>query len=67
MKTFIDPNLLHRLQVGPLAPYLDAYLKRPKTYSARGLFADIGANADVRDRPIQQMARGPVIRLVSSG
>jgi site-specific recombinase XerD len=25
--TFIDPNLLHRLQVGPLAPYLDAYLK----------------------------------------
>jgi len=27
MKTFIDPNLLHRLRVGPLAPYLDAYLK----------------------------------------
>ena len=28
MKTFIDPNLLQRLRVGPLAPYLDAYLKR---------------------------------------
>jgi len=28
MKTFIDPNLLHRLQVGPLAPYLGAYLKQ---------------------------------------
>jgi len=27
MKTFIDPNLLRRLRVGPLAPYLDAYLK----------------------------------------
>jgi hypothetical protein len=27
MKTFIDPNLLLRLRVGPLAPYLDAYLK----------------------------------------
>jgi uncharacterized protein YndB with AHSA1/START domain len=27
MKTFIDPNLLQRLRVGPLAPYLDAYLK----------------------------------------
>jgi site-specific recombinase XerD len=27
MSTFIDPNLLHRLRVGPLAPYLDAYLK----------------------------------------
>ena len=27
MKPFIDPNLLHRLRVGPLAPYLDAYLK----------------------------------------
>jgi hypothetical protein len=28
MKTLIDPNLLQRLRVGPLAPYLDAYLKR---------------------------------------
>ena len=27
MKRFIDPNLLQRLRVGPLAPYLDAYLK----------------------------------------
>jgi hypothetical protein len=27
MKTFIDPNLLQRLRVGPLAAYLDAYLK----------------------------------------
>ena len=27
MKTFIDPNLLQRPRVGPLAPYLDAYLK----------------------------------------
>lgn len=27
MNTFIDPNLLQRLRVGPLAPYLDAYLK----------------------------------------
>ena len=27
MQTFIDPNLLRRLRVGPLAPYLDAYLK----------------------------------------
>jgi len=27
MKTFIDPNLLQRLRVGPLAPYLEAYLK----------------------------------------
>jgi hypothetical protein len=27
MKTFIDPNLLQRLRVGPLAPYLGAYLK----------------------------------------
>src|SRR5580704_14539035 len=28
MKTFIDPNLLQRLRVGPLAPYLDAYLNQ---------------------------------------
>lgn len=28
MQTFIDPNLLQRLRVGPLAPYLDAYLNR---------------------------------------
>jgi site-specific recombinase XerD len=28
MQTFIDPDLLGRLRVGPLAPYLDAYLKR---------------------------------------
>src|SRR5260370_33574327 len=28
MQTLIDPNLLQRLRVGPLAPYLDAYLKR---------------------------------------
>ncbi len=28
MQTFIDPDLLARLRVGPLAPYLDAYLKR---------------------------------------
>jgi site-specific recombinase XerD len=28
MQTFIDPDLLDRLRVGPLAPYLDAYLKR---------------------------------------
>jgi site-specific recombinase XerD len=28
MQTFVDPNLLHRLRVGPLAPYLDAYLKQ---------------------------------------
>src|SRR5260370_2478826 len=27
MKTLIDPNLLQRLRVGRLAPYLDAYLK----------------------------------------
>ena len=27
MQTFIDPNLLDRLRVGPLASYLDAYLK----------------------------------------
>jgi len=27
MKRFIDPNLLQRLRVGPLAPYFDAYLK----------------------------------------
>src|SRR5258707_12962369 len=27
MKTFIDPNLLQRLRVGPLAPYLDADVK----------------------------------------
>lgn len=27
MKTFIDPHLLQRLRVGPVAPYLDAYLK----------------------------------------
>ena len=27
MRTFINPNLLQRLRVGPLAPYLDAYLK----------------------------------------
>jgi hypothetical protein len=28
MQTFIDPDLLDRLRVGPLAFYLDAYLKR---------------------------------------
>jgi site-specific recombinase XerD len=28
MKTFIDPDLLDRLRVGPLSSYLDAYLKR---------------------------------------
>src|SRR3954470_24914926 len=28
MQTFIDPSLLDRLRVGPLASYLDAYLKR---------------------------------------
>jgi hypothetical protein len=28
MQTFIDPSLLDRLRVGPLAPYLDTYLKR---------------------------------------
>ena len=27
-QTFIDPDLLDRLRVGPLASYLDAYLKR---------------------------------------
>ena len=27
MQTFIDPDLLARLRVGPLASYLDAYLK----------------------------------------
>lgn len=28
MQSFIDPNLLERLRVGSLAPYLDLYLKR---------------------------------------
>jgi site-specific recombinase XerD len=28
MQTFVDPNLLQRLRVGPLAVYLDAYLKQ---------------------------------------
>jgi site-specific recombinase XerD len=28
MRTFIDPSLLQRLRVGPLAPYLDAYLEQ---------------------------------------
>ena len=28
MQTFIDPDLLGRLRVGPLASYLDAYLRR---------------------------------------
>jgi hypothetical protein len=28
MQTFIDPDLLDRLRVGPLASHLDAYLKR---------------------------------------
>jgi site-specific recombinase XerD len=28
MRTFIDPDLLDRLRVGPLASHLDAYLKR---------------------------------------
>ena len=28
MQTFIDPDLLDRLRVGPLGSYLDAYLKR---------------------------------------
>ena len=28
MQTFIDPSLLQRLRVGPLAPYLDAYLEQ---------------------------------------
>jgi site-specific recombinase XerD len=27
MKTFVNPHLLQRLRVGPLAPYLDAYLE----------------------------------------
>ena len=28
MQTFVDPSLLQRLRVGPLALYLDAYLKQ---------------------------------------
>jgi site-specific recombinase XerD len=28
MQTFVDPKLLQRLRVGPLAPYLDGYLKQ---------------------------------------
>ena len=28
MQTFIDPSLLQRVRVGPLAPYLDAYLEQ---------------------------------------
>jgi hypothetical protein len=28
MQTFVDPDLLNRLRVGPLATHLDAYLKR---------------------------------------
>ncbi|HEY6343849.1 MAG TPA: hypothetical protein VIY49_20330, partial [Bryobacteraceae bacterium] len=28
MQTFVDPKLLQRLRVGPLAPHLDAYLKQ---------------------------------------
>src|ERR1019366_4295244 len=28
MQTFIDPDLLDRLRVGPLAPHLDSYLRR---------------------------------------
>jgi hypothetical protein len=28
MQQFIDPNLLDRLRVGPLAAYLDTHLKR---------------------------------------
>ncbi len=28
MQTFFDPILLQRLRVGPLAPYVDAYLKQ---------------------------------------
>src|SRR5450432_2817479 len=28
MQTFVDPDLLDRLRVGPLASYLDTYLKR---------------------------------------
>jgi site-specific recombinase XerD len=28
MQTFVDPNLLQRVRVGPLAPYLDAYLNQ---------------------------------------
>jgi hypothetical protein len=27
MQTFVDSGLLNRLRVGPLAPYLDAFLK----------------------------------------
>jgi hypothetical protein len=27
MQKFVDPNLLQRLRVGPLAPHLDTYLK----------------------------------------
>lgn len=30
MKLFVDPELLSRLRVGPLAPYLDEYLRRIK-------------------------------------
>lgn len=49
MKTFIDPNLLQRLRVGPLAPYLDAYLKHIEQ-EGFVLRAVIRSNADVRDR-----------------
>src|SRR5271170_6061270 len=28
MQTFVDPNLLQRLRMGPLAPHFDAYLKQ---------------------------------------
>jgi hypothetical protein len=28
MQTFVDPILIQRLRVGPLAPYFDAYLNQ---------------------------------------
>jgi len=47
MQTFIDPDLLDRLRVGPLASHLDAYLKR---IEHEGFLAIVCSDADVCDR-----------------
>jgi hypothetical protein len=64
MQTFIDPDLLDRLRVGPLASYLDAYLKR---IEQEGFFALVCSNADVWYRQIQQLAPDSAARLAPVG
>jgi hypothetical protein len=63
MKTFIDPDLLDRLRVGPLSPYLDAYLKRIEQEG----FLPSSVPMHVCNRQVQQLAQLDASRLASGG